>query len=64
MWFQDEAVFNFGKHKDKSLREIAADYPDYLEWMSRGDFSPEIKDIVTKALKEEFPTSPVRRLRE
>jgi len=54
-WSQGEATFNFGKHKERSLREIAVDYPDYLEWMSRGDFSPEIKDIVIKALKGEFP---------
>lgn len=58
IWSQGEATFNFGKHKERSLREIAADYPDYLEWMSRGDFSPEIKDIVTKALKGEFPIPP------
>ena len=54
-WSQGEATFNFGKHKERSLREIAIDYPDYLEWMSRGDFSPEIKDIVIKALKGGFP---------
>lgn len=54
-WSQGEAMFNFGKYKGRSLREIAADYPDYLEWIYRGDFSPEIKDIVIKALKGEFP---------
>ena len=54
-WSQGEATFNFGKHKERSLREIAVDYPDYLEWMYRGDFSPEIKDIVIKALEGEFP---------
>ena len=58
IWSQGEATFNFGKHRERSLREIAADYPDYLEWMSSGDFSPEIKDIVTKSLKGEFPIPP------
>jgi len=58
IWSQGEAAFDFGKHKERSLREIAADYPDYLEWMSRGDFSPEIKDIVTKTLKGKFPIPP------
>ena len=58
IWTHGEATFNFGKHKERSLREIAADYPDYLEWISRGDFSPEIKDLVNKALKGEFPIPP------
>jgi len=58
IWLESEAVCNFGKHKGRSLKEIAKDYPDYLEWISRGDFSPEIKDIVNKSLKGEFPIPP------
>ena len=55
IWSEGEAVCNFGKHKGRPLREIAKDYPDYLEWISRGDFSFEAKDIVNNALKGEFP---------
>ncbi len=55
IWSEGEAVCNFGKHKGWSLREIAKDHPDYLEWISRGDFSLEVKDIATKALNGEFP---------
>jgi len=55
IWSEGEAVCNFGKHKGRSLREIAIDYPDYLEWISRGDFSLEAKEIVNNALKGEFP---------
>lgn len=58
IWYQGEATFNFGKHKERSLGEIAADYPDYLEWISRGDFSLEVKEIAIKALDGEFPEPP------
>ena len=50
IWIEGKAVCNFGKNKGRPLREIAAEYPDYLEWNSRGDFSAEVKDIVIKAL--------------
>ena len=32
--------------------------PDYLEWIARSDFSPEVKELVTKALEGEFPEPP------
>ena len=55
IWVEKEAVCNFGKHKGHSLKEIAAEYPDYLEWVSRGDFSMEVKNIAIKTLNGEFP---------
>lgn len=55
IWVGKEAVCNFGKHKGHSLKEIAAEYPDYLEWVSRGDFSMEVKNIAIKTLNGEFP---------
>jgi DNA polymerase III subunit epsilon len=55
VWIDKEASINFGKHKGRKLREMAAEYPDYLSWMIRQDFSPEVKDILQKALKGEFP---------
>ena len=58
IWSEGEAVCNFGKHKGQLLREIAADYPDYLEWITRGDFSFEVKEIAMKALEGEFPEPP------
>jgi len=55
IWVAGEAFCNFGKHKGRLLREIAVDYPDYLEWISRGDFSIEVKKIAIKALDGKFP---------
>jgi len=36
------------------LSEIADEYPDYLEWMLTQDFSPEVMEIITKALEGEL----------
>ena len=58
IWVEGEAVCNFGRHKGRLLREIAVDNPDFLEWIARKDFSPEVKEIVLKALKNEFPEPP------
>ena len=58
IWADGEAVFNFGKHKGRSLREMAADYPDYLGWITHQDFSAEVNEIVIKALGGEFPEPP------
>jgi DNA polymerase-3 subunit epsilon len=55
VWVEDEAVCNFGKYKGESLKDISLNYPDYLEWISRGDFSIEVKEIADKALTGEFP---------
>jgi len=55
IWVEGEALCNFGKHKGRLLKEIAIDYPDYLEWMSHGDFSTEVRDLANKALNGEFP---------
>ncbi len=55
IWVEDEAVLNFGKYEGNSLRQVAAEHPDYLEWIIRKDFSAEVKDITTKAMAGEFP---------
>jgi len=53
-----EAVCNFGKHKGRLLKDIAVDYPDYLEWIARSDFPVDVKGIAVKALEGEFPEPP------
>lgn len=51
-----EATLGFGKHKGKTLRELARSSRDYLEWMRRDDsFSPEVKEILREALGGVFP---------
>jgi hypothetical protein len=55
VWVKGEAVCNFGKHEGRPLREVAALYHDYMEWIIRKDFSVEVKEIARKAMQGEFP---------
>ncbi len=55
VWLENEASFNFGQHKGRLLREIADEHPDYLGWILGQDFSPKVLEIITNALKGEFP---------
>ncbi len=56
IWVEGEAVCDFGKkHNGRSLEEIAAIDPGYLSWIDGADFSTEVKRIVRKALRGEFP---------
>jgi DNA polymerase-3 subunit epsilon len=54
---QGDAVFAFGKHEGRSLREMVTHPADrgYLEWMLGRDFSEEIKGILKDALGGVFP---------
>lgn len=55
IWSEGEMVFNFGKHAGRLLKEIAQEYPDYLQWIIRGDFNPDVYDIAREALDNAFP---------
>ncbi len=54
---QGDAVFSFGKHEGRSLREMVTNPKDrgYLEWMLGKDFPEEIKGILRDALGGVFP---------
>ncbi len=41
-------VFNFGKHKDKPVKEVFAVEPSYYSWMMNGDFSMTTKKVITR----------------
>lgn len=43
-----QEVFNFGKHKDKTVREIFEKEPSYYSWMMQGDFPLYTKKIITQ----------------
>jgi len=59
IWSDGEVVCNFGrKHYGRKLKDIAADAPDYLEWIGSADFTPEVKELVSRALSGEFPNLP------
>jgi len=55
IWKDDEAVFNFGKHNGRGLKEVAESDPDYLDWIKRADFRKDLRLIVHDALKGDFP---------
>jgi len=43
-------VFNFGKHKGKSVTQVFKDEPSYYDWMMKNDFPLSTKKVLT-ALK-------------
>jgi hypothetical protein len=55
-WNQNKVYFNFGKHKNKSLNDVANDSPGYLQWITGEDFSPFIKKMALDALQGIFPS--------
>ncbi len=55
VWRAGEATIAFGKHRDKSLRRMAQEEPDYLKWIAGADFSEEVRRLCREALKGQFP---------
>jgi DNA polymerase-3 subunit epsilon len=47
-------VFNFGKHKGKSVSEIFKTEPSYYSWMMNGDFPEYTKKVITAIKVKEF----------
>lgn len=43
----DEEVFNFGKHKGKTVSSILKNEPSYYDWVMRSDFPLYTKKILT-----------------
>jgi DNA polymerase-3 subunit epsilon len=56
-WRSGEAAINFGKHRGRTLRELAGSEPDYLRWMMGRDFSTEVTKVIEAASRGEFPKS-------
>lgn len=43
----------FGKHKDRELEEVAAEYPDYIFWMSKNNVM-EISEHIMELASESW----------
>ncbi len=43
----DVEVFNFGKHKGRSVVEVFRSEPSYYAWMMNGDFTLHTKKVIT-----------------
>lgn len=48
----DTVVFNFGKHKGKSVADVLKHEPQYYDWMMKGDFSLHTKQIISEILNQ------------
>ncbi|CAB4189776.1 DnaQ DNA polymerase III, epsilon subunit and related 3'-5' exonucleases [uncultured Caudovirales phage] len=53
IWIDGVACLSFGKHANIQLVNVPK---GYLSWMSTGDFSAPVKNIVLEALMGRFPT--------
>jgi DNA polymerase-3 subunit epsilon len=49
-----EEVFNFGKYKGRSVREVFKTEPSYYDWMMKGDFSTNTKNVITQIRLKDF----------
>ena len=63
-WFdrEDDGTLSFrrGKHRGRTLADIATTEPDYLHWMVGADeMDPEVVDVVTRALHGD-PADPTQ----
>lgn len=45
-------VFNFGKYKDKAVSDVLRHEPQYYDWMMKGDFALDTKNVVSKLFHE------------
>jgi len=45
-------IFNFGKFKDKPVAEVLKKEPQYYDWMMKGDFALDTKNVVSKLFHE------------
>jgi DNA polymerase III subunit epsilon len=43
-------VFNFGKHKGKTVAQVLKEEPQYYDWMMKGDFPMNTKQKLTEIL--------------
>jgi len=52
-----EPCFNFGKHKGKTVVEVFRKDPSYYDWMMKGDFPQQTKNVITRLRLKEFNRS-------
>ena len=50
---QDRPIFNFGKHKGKTVKEVLRKEPSFYDWMMQGDFPKNTKDVLFQ-LKSQY----------
>ena len=43
-----QEVFNFGKHKGRSVADVLTHEPNFYNWMMNSDFSQDTKQVLTR----------------
>ena len=43
---QDRPIFNFGKHKGKTVKEVLKKEPSFFDWIMQGEFPKNTKDVL------------------
>ncbi len=51
---QNVEVFNFGKHKGKSVLDVLAKEPNYYDWIQKNDFTLDTKRKLTEIKLKQF----------
>lgn len=49
---KNEAIYNFGKHKGKTIREVAKNEPGYYGWMLDANFPLYTKQVLRKEMEK------------
>ena len=55
IWVGNDAMINFGQHKGKLLSDMVKNESGFLNWMLTKDFLFDTKEIVSNALRGQFP---------
>ena len=43
-----EVIFNFGKHKGRTVKDVLLNEPGYYNWMMEGDFPQQTKNVMSR----------------
>ena len=58
VWRDHDIVCMFGKHRGRTLRELADRHPDYLVWIASGNFPLDVKALVSAVISGDHPQRP------
>ena len=59
IWVDGVACFGFGEHNGRTVADLQANEPDYLDWMAAADFSEAATEIIRAARAGIFPTPEI-----
>ncbi len=51
---QGMEVFNFGKHKGKTVKDVFTKDQSYYDWMMKGEFATDTKNVITRLRLRDF----------